>query len=823
VKGSGPTARYAHASAVVGSSIYVLGGRGKKNYYSDFYEFNTETEKWAKLSVSGDPVKPRGGHTLTLVRGKLVLFGGHTDEQYFDRVQVLELDRLRWRTPKTRGPVPAARGGHSAVSLGHYLLLFGGFDGVTYFNDLWVLSTRSFKWTRMETSGIPPSPRSGHTAVKCGDHIFIIAGCDSSEYQHDVNVLAVNSMSWMAAVHAVGVPLEPRFFHTGVAFPGDEYCIYLFGGVGDGVLYKDISILRVPKSATDSKKQRRKHVHGGERLAMSLQLPRRKVGVIDEGESTPTAQQAETSDPSIVCPEPNDFLETYLTAMSKLKKEKDRRIQLGLEVTKLQTRLAESTEREQQLDEALRRARGDLVTVQGTRKRDNFSMDSLKKTINSQKHKIRNLQNEIASFRQRLEIVGDALSKEQVISQSYKQSLFGLQLENQRLQEQQERQDFIRDDQQDTIKSLSKQVQKLKTELGELKRSINLLKGFYLDELTLADLNLLHEALISSLRRVSSHQDALEKRTKKGKSSDEFSGDSLPPDRTLTRLLQNPKEPIDPRRRRRKKNKRKQRLRRLSENAQLPAPTSVLLSVSQQTTGASRGDDTGDESQTDTATYTDTTATTYNDLASDDDLSDMSFRERRNTDDMASSTLLANLQLDTQVKPSDLEFIDLRLSALCMEEDSRVDSTASPSSSQSDDLNLQRTTKPSCSAMTSAQPNSSSSGIAETRSERLDGRFVPNNLENLSLVELHELESFHHDGLRRISNVKVALMQRQIDGLKREKEALRDQVLCIVCADKEISLVLLPCGHRCVCKTCGLILSKCPICRDPIESRVHTF
>jgi hypothetical protein len=36
---------------------------------------------------------------------------------------------------------------------------------------------------------------------------------------------------------------------------------------------------------------------------------------------------------------------------------------------------------------------------------------------------------------------------------------------------------------------------------------------------------------------------------------------------------------------------------------------------------------------------------------------------------------------------------------------------------------------------------------------------------------------------------QVMLMQRKIDGLQREKDALRGQVLCTVCADKEISLV----------------------------------
>ena len=38
---------------------------------------------------------------------------------------------------------------------------------------------------------------------------------------------------------------------------------------------------------------------------------------------------------------------------------------------------------------------------------------------------------------------------------------------------------------------------------------------------------------------------------------------------------------------------------------------------------------------------------------------------------------------------------------------------------------------------------------------------------------------------------------------------------CVVCRDNKADLLLVPCGHQCVCRTCvSGLKNKCPICRD---------
>ncbi|KAL6994901.1 hypothetical protein U1Q18_005037 [Sarracenia purpurea var. burkii] len=59
--------------------------------------------------------------------------------------------------------------------------------------------------------------------------------------------------------------------------------------------------------------------------------------------------------------------------------------------------------------------------------------------------------------------------------------------------------------------------------------------------------------------------------------------------------------------------------------------------------------------------------------------------------------------------------------------------------------------------------------------------------------------------------------QQEYERLQNEK------VLCRVCFEGEISVVLLPCRHRVLCSTCCDKCTKCPICRISIEERLPVY
>ncbi|KAH0875839.1 hypothetical protein HID58_073201 [Brassica napus] len=59
--------------------------------------------------------------------------------------------------------------------------------------------------------------------------------------------------------------------------------------------------------------------------------------------------------------------------------------------------------------------------------------------------------------------------------------------------------------------------------------------------------------------------------------------------------------------------------------------------------------------------------------------------------------------------------------------------------------------------------------------------------------------------------------QQEYERLQNEK------VLCRVCFEREISVVLLPCRHRVLCRNCSEKCKKCPFCRVTIEERLPVY
>ncbi|KAM0986935.1 hypothetical protein ACFX13_011342 [Malus domestica] len=59
--------------------------------------------------------------------------------------------------------------------------------------------------------------------------------------------------------------------------------------------------------------------------------------------------------------------------------------------------------------------------------------------------------------------------------------------------------------------------------------------------------------------------------------------------------------------------------------------------------------------------------------------------------------------------------------------------------------------------------------------------------------------------------------QQEYERLQNEK------ILCRVCFEEQINIVLLPCRHHVLCSTCCEKCKKCPICRVCIEQRVPIY
>ena len=46
---------------------------------------------------------------------------------------------------------------------------------------------------------------------------------------------------------------------------------------------------------------------------------------------------------------------------------------------------------------------------------------------------------------------------------------------------------------------------------------------------------------------------------------------------------------------------------------------------------------------------------------------------------------------------------------------------------------------------------------------------------------------------------------------------------CVVCMDKPLEMVFVPCGHICVCEECSAQITRCPICRSRTQMAVKVY
>eukprot|EP00026_Physarum_polycephalum_P002314 Phypoly_transcript_02320.p2 GENE.Phypoly_transcript_02320~~Phypoly_transcript_02320.p2 ORF type:complete len:314 (+),score=76.12 Phypoly_transcript_02320:1601-2542(+) len=109
--------------------------------------------------------------------------------------------------------------------------------------------------------------------------------------------------------------------------------------------------------------------------------------------------------------------------------------------------------------------------------------------------------------------------------------------------------------------------------------------------------------------------------------------------------------------------------------------------------------------------------------------------------------------------------------------------------------------------------------VLRVKASRLDG----SHTEGLTLTQLVELENMHHEGLRRVSQLRQEHLQKELEELRKEKDALQEKQMCIICTEKPCNCVLLPCRHSSMCSTCCALLTRCPICRSEITKRIHTY
>ncbi|PRP74847.1 hypothetical protein PROFUN_09547 [Planoprotostelium fungivorum] len=184
IKGKPPLARYAHSAtaSISTGKLFIFGGCGESSVFNELIVLDLVGMSWqGSIGVGGAVPSGRAYHTASIIGTKLYIFGGRAGNTYFNDLYTINMETLIWEKCVCTGSpsAPSPRAYHVACIVGKNIVIFGGMDGTRSFNDTWVLDTgESFirssgsenvpdilRWSKLAPSGSQPQPRHKHAAA----------------------------------------------------------------------------------------------------------------------------------------------------------------------------------------------------------------------------------------------------------------------------------------------------------------------------------------------------------------------------------------------------------------------------------------------------------------------------------------------------------------------------------------------------------------------------------------------------------------------------------------------------------------------------------
>eukprot|EP00197_Chlamydomonas_leiostraca_P012843 CAMPEP_0202861700 /NCGR_PEP_ID=MMETSP1391-20130828/3008_1 /ASSEMBLY_ACC=CAM_ASM_000867 /TAXON_ID=1034604 /ORGANISM="Chlamydomonas leiostraca, Strain SAG 11-49" /LENGTH=760 /DNA_ID=CAMNT_0049541129 /DNA_START=57 /DNA_END=2339 /DNA_ORIENTATION=- len=259
--GRRPCPRYEHGAALVGGSLYVIGGNYAGRYLSDLWRLDTHTLTWTQLTPV--PVAPPAAATAASPRASLSPRVS-TSEPGGSQQQPAAAQDAGSSSASQGGAGAAATAasplgpcaGHSVTVWGTKLVILGGhvkhFDAkqagakgaaanATMLVRVYEASSNTL-WTPA-TSGPAPGARGGHSAVLlCGTKLYVFGGEDAGRRAlGDLHCLDLETWTWSGPLTPQGTAPAPRAAHAAAAYQG-RYML-LFGGGSTATCFGDVAIL----------------------------------------------------------------------------------------------------------------------------------------------------------------------------------------------------------------------------------------------------------------------------------------------------------------------------------------------------------------------------------------------------------------------------------------------------------------------------------------------------------------------------------------------------------------------------------------------------
>ncbi|XP_053456990.1 kelch domain-containing protein 3 isoform X2 [Nycticebus coucang] len=193
VSGTIPGARDGHSACVLGKIMYIFGGYEQLAdcFSNDIHKLDTSTMTWTLICTKGNPARWRDFHSATMLGSHMYVFGGRADrfgpfhsnnEIYCNRIRVFDTRTEAWLDCPPTPVLPEGRRSHSAFGYNGELYIFGGYNARLnrHFHDLWKFNPVSFTWKKIEPKGKGPCPRRRQCCCIVGDKIVLFGGTSPS-------------------------------------------------------------------------------------------------------------------------------------------------------------------------------------------------------------------------------------------------------------------------------------------------------------------------------------------------------------------------------------------------------------------------------------------------------------------------------------------------------------------------------------------------------------------------------------------------------------------------------------------------------------------
>jgi hypothetical protein len=176
ISGEAPEPRAGAASTSIGDRLYLFGGQGAEEMYTDLYVYDNRATEWSKEDAEGLP-SARKYARMCSVYPNLFIVGGITLNGYSDEVWSIDIKDYQstlLSSNNPTGPQPSAFSGCSAEMEDGYPVLYtyvGETTGEEPLEEVFKFTTKDQTWT----SYGPLTPRSQAATLKA-NHLILVAG-----------------------------------------------------------------------------------------------------------------------------------------------------------------------------------------------------------------------------------------------------------------------------------------------------------------------------------------------------------------------------------------------------------------------------------------------------------------------------------------------------------------------------------------------------------------------------------------------------------------------------------------------------------------------